>query len=169
MSVLRRVLDQVRAVRLPFRRRDEAEVALPTSASVVAIQHPSATLPERSFDLVLIGAVLALLSIGTIEIYSATAADALTVWGSSTHFLSRQLLYVLIGGIAMWQAATFDYRRLKAWTYPLLLISILLLAVVLGMPKIKRSCSACRRSTARSAGSRSGHSRSSPSRSRSSH
>jgi cell division protein FtsW len=119
-----------------FRKDEEPTVALPANASLMAIQHPSATLPERSYDLVLIGAVLALLGVGTIEIYSATAADALTQWGNSTHFLVRQILYISIGAIAMWQAATFDYRRLKAWTYPLLLISLLLLAVVLGMPKV---------------------------------
>jgi cell division protein FtsW len=137
MSALRRAVQRLRHVRLPFRRRDEGDVApLPTSASVVAIQHPSATLPERPYDLWLLAAVLGLLGIGTIEIYSATAADAMTQWGSSTHFLARQLLYVTVGGIAMWQGAKLDYRRLKSWTYPLLLVSLLLLAVALGMPKV---------------------------------
>lgn len=128
--------DRLRHLRLPFRRKDDSDVALPTSASVVSIQHPSATLPERPYDLWLLAAVLGLLGIGTIEIYSATAADALTHWGSSTHFLTRQLLYITLGGIAMWQAAKLDYRRLKGWTYPLLLLSLLLLAAVLGMPRV---------------------------------
>jgi cell division protein FtsW len=34
----------------------------------------------------------------------------------------------------MWLGAGFDYRRLKAWTYPLLVISLLLLGAALGMP-----------------------------------
>ena len=37
---------------------------------------------------------------------------------------------------AMWLAARFDYRRLYRLTYPLLLASVALLAVVLVMPKI---------------------------------
>jgi len=140
MSALRRFVARASAVRARlvsrFRKDEEASVALPANASLIAIQHPSATLPERSYDLVLIGAVLALLGIGTVEIYSATAAEALTQWGNSTHFLTRQLLYIAVGAVAMWQASRFDYRRLKAWTYPLLLLSLLLLAAVLGMPKI---------------------------------
>ena len=43
--------------------------ALPATAQLVAIQHPSATLPERAFDLWLFAAVLGLLGIGTIAIY----------------------------------------------------------------------------------------------------
>jgi cell division protein FtsW len=137
MSVLRRLMDRVRSVRLRIRRKDSDDpTPLPASASLIAIQHPSATLPERSYDLILLGAVFALLGIGTVEIYSATAGESLTQWGSATHFLTRQLLYVSIGGIAMWQASRFDYRRLKAWTYPLLLISLLLLAAALGMPRV---------------------------------
>lgn len=137
MAVLRRLTDRIRRLRQRLRgREDDASTVLPAAASVVAIQHPSATLPERSYDLILIAAVLALLGIGTVEIYSATAAEALTQWGNSTHFLTRQLLYVSLGAIALWQAARFDYRRLKAWTYPLLLVSLFLLAAALGMPKV---------------------------------
>ena len=76
---------------------------LPRSAQLVAIQHPSVTLPERPFDLWLLVAVLGLLGIGTIEIYSATAGEAVTASSvgpqihESAHFLQRQLLYVSMG------------------------------------------------------------------------
>jgi cell division protein FtsW len=131
MSVLRRLVDRVARLRA---RRRESEPVLPAAASLVAIQHPSATLPERPYDLVLLGAVLALLGLGTVEIYSATAGEALTQFHSSSHFLQRQILYAAVGGCALWYGARLDYRRLRAWTYPLLLISLLLLAVALGMP-----------------------------------
>ena len=39
----------------------EIDPTLPATAQVVAIQHPSATLPERPYDLVLLAAVLGLL------------------------------------------------------------------------------------------------------------
>jgi cell division protein FtsW len=128
MSVLRKLVERVRA------RRERPEPTLPANASLIAVQHPSVTLPERPYDLVLIAAVLALLGIGTVEIYSATAAESLTQFGSSWHFLQRQLLYVTVGGFALWLGARIDYRRLRAWTYPLLLLSIVLLLFVLGMP-----------------------------------
>jgi len=128
MSILRRLLERVR----PHR---EAEAApLPASAQLIALQHPSAALPARSYDVVLLAAVLALLGIGTVEIYSATAADALTHYGDSAYFLERQIAYLAFGGLALWYGARLEYRRLRAWTYPLLVISLVLLAAALAMP-----------------------------------
>jgi len=116
------------------RGRRPSQSELPPAASLVAVQHPSATLPERPYDVLLIAAVLCLLGIGTIEIYSATAGEVLTTVGASPHFLERQILYVATGGFAMWYASRFDYRKLRQWVYPLLLVSLLLLVAVLGMP-----------------------------------
>jgi cell division protein FtsW len=133
MTVLRRIAE--------WRRRGPAagdgpriDPTLPATAQVVAIQRPAVELPERSYDVVLIAAVLGLLSVGTLEIYSATAAEGLTRLGNAAHFLERQLAYVALGGLAMWIAARIDYRRLRDWTYPLLLVSLALLLVTLGMP-----------------------------------
>ncbi|MBA3454441.1 MAG: putative lipid II flippase FtsW [Deltaproteobacteria bacterium] len=108
--------------------------ALPATAQLVAIQHPSATLPERAFDLWLLAAVLGLLGIGTIAIYSSTAADGLTRFHDAYFYLERQIAFVSVGGIAMWVGARIDYRRLRQWTYPLLMVAMLLLAVTLVMP-----------------------------------
>lgn len=129
MSVLRRLVERIRK-----RREPAEEPILPPNAALIAIQNPSVTLPERSYDLLLLAAVLALLGIGTIEIYSATAGESLTQFHDSSHYLERQILYVTVGGFAMWFGARLDYRRLRAWTYPLLLLSLLLLVIVLGMP-----------------------------------
>jgi cell division protein FtsW len=109
---------------------------LPATAQLVSVQHPSATLPERPYDLVLLAAVLGLLGIGTIEIYSATAADGLTRFHDAAHFLERQVGFLAIGGAAMWLGARIDYRRLRLWTYPLLFGALVLLAVTLATPAI---------------------------------
>ena len=121
-------------VRFPARKAPSIDPTLPVSAQIVAVQSPSVALPERPYDLLLIGVVLALLGIGTIEIYSATAADALTHFHDSAHYLERQLMYMTCGGGALWLGARIDYRKLKTWTYPLLVISLLLLAAALAMP-----------------------------------
>jgi len=131
MSVLRRIAE--------WRRREPApapaiDPTLPATAQVVAVQRPAVELPERAYDVVLIAAVLGLLAIGTVEIYSATAAEGLTRLGNAAHFLERQLAFVGIGGVAMWLGARGDYRRLRDWTYPLLLLAVALLVVTLGMP-----------------------------------
>lgn len=107
---------------------------LPATAQVVAIQHPSASLPERPYDLALIAAVLGLLAIGTIAIYASTAAEGLTRMNNAAHYLERQLAFVAVGGFAMWVGARIDYRRLRQWAYPLLLLAIVLLLITLGTP-----------------------------------
>lgn len=97
-------------------------------------QTPAAPVPERPYDLLLVVAVLGLLCIGTIEIYSATAAEALVRFHDSTYFLERQLMFVALGGVACWAGARVDYRRLKGLTYPLLILAMILLAVALAAP-----------------------------------
>lgn len=124
---------RVRALRQPS-AEPTIDPTLPATAQIVAIQHPSVTLPERPYDLLLLVAVLGLLGIGTIEIYSATAADGLTRFHDSAHFLERQAGFLAIGGFAMWLGARIDYRRLKQWTYPLLGSSFVLLAATLVTP-----------------------------------
>ena len=123
------------ARRLPGRGAP-LDPTLPAPAQIVAVQQPTAALPERPLDLLLLSAVLCLLSVGTIEIYSATAAEGLTRFHDAAHFLERQILFLSIGGGAMWFGAQFDYRRLKRWTYPLLLGSLGMLAVTLVAPTI---------------------------------
>lgn len=119
-------------------RRAAAEPAidptLPAAAQVIAVQHPSTTLPERPYDLWLLAAVLGLLGIGTVEIYSSTAADGLTQHSDAMYFLERQMMFVSLGGVAMWIGARIDYRRLRQVTYPLLLLSIMLLGAALLAP-----------------------------------
>jgi cell division protein FtsW len=112
-------------------RREREALATRASTPFVAGQETAASVAERPYDLILIAAVLALLGIGTIEIYSATAAESLTHYNDSAHFLERQLGYLACGGVAMWFASRLDYRRLRAWTYPLLAISLVLLAAAL--------------------------------------
>jgi cell division protein FtsW len=126
MALLRRLA----ALRLRP-RRDET---LPAAAQVIAVQHPSATLPERPYDVWLIFAVLGLLGIGTIEIYASTAADGLTRYHDAFFYLERQIVFVALGGVAMWFASRFDYRRLRAYTYPLLALSLILLGAALLAP-----------------------------------
>ncbi len=113
------------------RAKAEVDATLPAAAQIVQVQHPSATLPARPYDLLLLVAVLGLLVIGTIEIYSASAADGITRHGDALGFLMRQLVFAGIGGGAMWLGSRIDYRILKRWCYPLLAVALVLLAVAL--------------------------------------
>lgn len=108
----------------------------PAPLPSIATQAPVGEVSERPFDLILIGAVLVLLAIGTVEIFAATAAQAAARHGDSAYFLQRQCVFLLLGGVAMWFAATLDYRVLRRSTYPLLAASILLLCATLAMPSL---------------------------------
>jgi cell division protein FtsW len=108
--------------------------APPAPPPALVAQAPVTDHPERPFDLVLLAAVLALLGIGTVEIYSTTASSALYDHGRSTFFLERQAIWLVLGAAAMWAGATLEYRRLRRWTYPLLLLALGLLVLVLFMP-----------------------------------
>ncbi|HLL22017.1 MAG TPA: putative lipid II flippase FtsW [Kofleriaceae bacterium] len=134
---LRRLVARLRQVRPRLRPATSSPGAidptLPACAQVVAVQHPSTTLPERPYDLVLLSAILGLLVIGTIGVYSATAGFGLTL-GNSAHFLERQLAFIALGGIALWVGSSVDYRKLRTWTYPLLLLALVLLAITLFTP-----------------------------------
>jgi cell division protein FtsW len=105
-------------------------------APAIAEQAPVAALPGRSLDVVLLAAILALLTIGTVEIYASTSLAAGDRYHDGAFFLKRQLIWLGTGGLAMWFGAMFDYGRLRRYTYLLLLASIALLAGTLAMPKI---------------------------------
>jgi len=106
------------------------------TAPALASQAQVVDLEERPYDLWLIGVALALLALGTIEIYSSTAAQALARHRDSAFFLKRQVVYVLFGGLAMWAGAVIDYRQLRRRTYLLLFGSLVLLAGALTMPSL---------------------------------
>ena len=86
---------------------------------------------KKGYDHILIYTVLALLVIGWIMVYSSSAVMAEIQYNDSFKFLKKQILFSLIGLIGMLGAMKIDYRRLSAWTYPILGLSIILLMVVL--------------------------------------
>ena len=93
-------------------------------------------------NLFLVTAIL--LAIGTVMIYSSSSAFAYESYGSSAYFLKRHLLFMLVGLIAAVLLMSFDYSKLKNFTKPFLLFSILLLIAVF-IPGIGRSAGGARR------------------------
>ncbi|HXX32797.1 MAG TPA: putative lipid II flippase FtsW [Myxococcaceae bacterium] len=84
-----------------------------------------------SVDPVLLGAVLALLALGLVMVYSASAVTALEKTGNGFYFLQRQLAAAAVGLLAMATALKLGYRRLARLAYPLLVVTLLLLLAVL--------------------------------------
>lgn len=87
--------------------------------------------PVRHLDPVLVLSALALSLIGLVAIYSAKLV-ALTSQGLPTSlYISRQLLALAIGVVAMVIVAVIDYHWLRVYSWVLYLGAVVLLALVL--------------------------------------
>ena len=85
-------------------------------------------------DLWLFALIVALVSMGVVMVYSASAIMAADRFHDPLHFLKRQGLWVLLGMGALWAGMRFDYRRLERLVVPLMAASFLLLVLVLVPP-----------------------------------
>ena len=86
---------------------------------------------ERPVDILLFLAVVALLTLGSIMVFSAGAVYAQQKHGAYTYFLVRQAFYLSLGGIAMWRLARIDFGRLRKYAPSLVAGSLALLVAVL--------------------------------------
>jgi cell division protein FtsW len=84
-----------------------------------------------AFDPLLLFAVLTLVGVGLVMVYSASAITAQEKLGDSFHFLKRQAVAAGVGLLAMAAALKLGYRKLARLAYPLLLLAVLLLIAVL--------------------------------------
>lgn len=85
-------------------------------------------------DLPLFGVVVALVSIGVVMVYSASAIVAADRLRDPAFFLKKQLFWAVLGFGALWAAMTVDYRGLQRVVVPLLVVSLALLVLVLIPP-----------------------------------
>ena len=82
-------------------------------------------------DPILLTTVLVLVALGIVMVYSSGAIYAADLYGNETHFLSRQLIFAVLGLGLMLAAAKVRYQIFKRWTYPILGGVLLLLIAVL--------------------------------------
>ena len=81
-------------------------------------------------------ALALLLGIGIVMVYSASSFYAMFHENDSTYFLKRQLIWAIIGIIAMSFTMSFDYHKLKKITPVLLACAIPLLIAVFFFPEV---------------------------------
>ncbi|WP_096435504.1 stage V sporulation protein E [Alteribacter populi] len=82
-------------------------------------------------DFILIAATLALLAVGMIMVYSASAVWADFKFADSFFFLKRQLFFAALGIIAMVFLMQIDYWAWRSWAKLLLVVCFGLLVIVL--------------------------------------
>ena len=96
------------------------------------VQDPSpAAAIAYPFDPVLFAAIVALIVLGIVMAYSASAVYAAQKYHDAAYFLERDLVYALLGGLAMWYGAKTDFQFWRRWAYPMVIGAILLLVGVL--------------------------------------
>jgi cell division protein FtsW len=105
--------------------------AAPVRAAPAALREQVPVAAARGADLILLSAILGLVAIGSIEIYSSSAVYAMNKYGNSAYFLVRQGIYVAAGLVAMLVATEVDYRRYHRFTYTMLFAALALLGAVL--------------------------------------
>jgi cell division protein FtsW len=94
----------------------------------------------------LLFAVLLLIAISVVMVYSASSVVAFTVYNDAAFFMKRQLLWAFIGLVLMAAAMRFDHRRLsdRRVALAVTLISLALLAATL-VPGIGKMVNGSRR------------------------
>ena len=86
-------------------------------------------------DLPFLVLVLTLVSFGLAMLYSASYAVALYRRGDAFAYIRPQLLFAAVGLIALYLASRVDYHIYHKLAWPMLGLSLVLLAVVLFMPE----------------------------------
>ena len=86
-------------------------------------------------DFTLLIVILLLLTIGLIMVLSASSPSALSESGDSYKYFSKQLLFAILGIIAMLVISKIDYRFYQRFYKHAWIISLILLALVLVMGK----------------------------------
>ncbi len=85
-----------------------------------------------------------LICIGIVMIYSASGIYAGEKYHDSLFFLKRHLIFLLIGFIATFFLMSFDYRSLRYFAKPAIVLAVILLVLVL-MPGLGREVSGAKR------------------------
>lgn len=90
---------------------------------------------NNPMDFTLLIVILLLLAIGLIMVLSASSPSALSESGDSYKYFSKQLLFAILGIVAMLFISKIDYRFYKKFSKHAWIIALVLLALVLVMGK----------------------------------
>ena len=90
-----------------------------------------------SVDMPLLVITLTLLVFGLIMLYSASYVVGIYRMGDSMHYIKNQLVFAVVGVVAMLIVSKIDYRIFRRYSWLVLGLTYILLVVVLFMPEIK--------------------------------
>jgi cell division protein FtsW len=101
---------------------------------------------QGHYDTLLLAAVLGLLALGVVMVYSSSSVVALMTYNDASYFMKRQIVWALLGLAVMMAVMNFDHERLgnRRVVGILLLMTLALLIAVL-VPGIGRTVNGARR------------------------
>ena len=86
---------------------------------------------KKTPDFLLFAAVIMLLSIGVIMVFSASEVTAHERLDDTFYYLKKQIVWAMLGIAAMISVMKIDYWKYKKWAIPFLIGAFILLIVVL--------------------------------------
>lgn len=91
---------------------------------------------QAPIDYALFGAAVALLVIGVVMVYSASAIYAEKNLGRPLYFFQRQFIWAVVSLFAMGAVSRMDYNRLREYVMPLFGITCVTLVAALFFPSV---------------------------------
>ena len=88
-------------------------------------------LSRGPIDLPFLMLVLLLVGIGIVMVFSASYASAYYYKPDPYFYFRRQLMYAVLGAVAMYVVSRVNYQVLRGLSFPMLIVAILLLVAVL--------------------------------------
>lgn len=85
---------------------------------------------KQGIDLPLLISILILVIFGLIMVYDASVIQGLKDFKDSFHYIRQQLIWALLGLISLSFFTKFNYKKFKAISFPLILLSLALLVAV---------------------------------------
>ncbi len=92
---------------------------------------------EGKLDPTFLILLLVLLTVGLICLFSSSYAFALQNYGSSFHFIKRQLIFAVVGVGLMFLLSYIDYHFYKKFAWIIYFASVVMLIVVLILPPLQ--------------------------------
>lgn len=89
---------------------------------------------KQKIDIVFLGLVLTLLTVGLVMLFSASYAYSYTYYGTSYRFIMRQAAFAVIGVIVMLIISRIDYHFLRKFSWLVYAVSIAFLIFLLAVP-----------------------------------
>ncbi len=86
--------------------------------------------PKKSFDFILFITVMSLVVFGVIMVFSSSYYDALDKQGDAFYYLKKDIIWALIGFVAMMGISMFPYRAYKKLSLFIIITSLVLLGMI---------------------------------------